>query len=112
MSWLKNAFAVDPPGPAKPTEPQQAVVDSVCREVARRHLTTPTLIFLETFRPLNYVGSQLLHFFQPIVSAVLRGEGYRHFTDFLEQRGSVDYLCERIEKLEADSSRKEEEQVQ
>ncbi len=112
MTWIKNAFAVDPPGPAIPTEPQRKVVDRVCLEIVRRHMSTPGLIFLETFRPLSYVGSQVLHFFQPIVSAVLRGEGYQHFTDFLEQRGSIDYLCERIEKLEADCLVREKKQIQ
>ena len=43
MQWLKGAFAVDPPGPAEPTERQLQVVDKVCREVARRRLTTPAL---------------------------------------------------------------------
>ncbi len=104
MNWLKNAFAVDPPGPAKPTEAQAAVVDRACRDIVKRHLTTPALVFLETLRPLNYIGSQAMHFFQPIVSAVLRGEGYRHFTEFLEQRGSVDYICRRIEELEEECS--------
>jgi hypothetical protein len=110
MNWFKKAFAVDPPGPAKPTEIQEAVVDQVCREIVKRHLTTPALIFLETFRPLNFIGSQAMHFFQPIVSAVLRGDGYLHFTEFLEQRGSVDYMCRRIEELEGGCSGRDKEQ--
>lgn len=61
MSWLKHAFAVDPPGPAEPTPAQRAAVDRVCFEITKRHLSTPALLFLETFRPLNYLGSQVLH---------------------------------------------------
>ena len=110
MSWLKHAFAVDSPGPAKPTDTQQAVVDKVCKEIVRRHLTTPALLFLETFRPLNYLGSQTMYFFQPIVSAVLKGDGYRYFAEFLERRGSVDYLCQRIEDFEEQYSKKESNQ--
>ena len=63
-------------------------------------MATPALIMLETFRPLNFVGSQVLHFFHPIVSAILTTDAYRNFTEFLERRGSVDYLCQRIEQLE------------
>lgn len=102
MSWLKHAFRVDPPGPAKPTAPQKAVVDRICSEIARRHLATPALLFLETFRPLNYLGSQILHFFQPVATAILDPERFRHFAQFLEQRGSVDYLCRRIEDFEGE----------
>jgi len=107
LKWFRHAFAVDPPGVKTPTEQQKVVVDRVCMEIARRHLTTPALLFLETFRPFNYLGSQVMHFFHPIVSAVLTGEGYRHFTEFLEKRGSVDYLCGRIEALEEEYSKGE-----
>jgi hypothetical protein len=30
----------------------------------------------------------------------LTTDAYRNFTEFLERRGSVDYLCQRIEQLE------------
>lgn len=97
LNWLKHAFAVDPPGPAEPTAPQRQVVDRVCAEIQRRHLTGPALVFLETLRPMGFLGAQAMHFFQPIVTAILSGEGYRHFSEFLERRGSVDYLCARLE---------------
>ena len=102
IRWLKHAFAVDPPGAAEPTEAQKTVVDRVCAEITRRHLTTPALIFLETFRPFNYLGPQALHFFHPFAASILNGYGYRHFAEFLERRGSVDYFCRRIEAMEAE----------
>jgi hypothetical protein len=102
FKWLRHAFAVDPPGAKAPTKQQEEIVESVCTEITRRHLTTPALLFLEMFRPLNYLGSQVLHFFHPIATAVLDGDGYRRFAEFLEQRGSIDYLCGRIEALEDD----------
>ncbi len=107
IEWLKHAFAVDPPGVAEPSEAQKSVVDRVCAEITRRHLTTPALIFLETFRPFNYLGSQVLHFLHPFASAVLSGEEYRNFTDFLERRGSIDYFCRRIEEMEEEYKKSE-----
>ena len=107
MKWLKHAFAVDSPGPVHPTPDQQAAVDAVCRQIVKRHMATPALAFLEMSRPLNYVGSQTLHFFAPFLSVLTRGQGHRHFAAFLEHRGSIDYLCGRIEELEADATRKE-----
>ena len=107
--WIRHAFAVDSARCVFPTEPQRMVVDLFCREIVRRHLGTPALLFLETFRPLNYLGSQAMHFFQPIVSAVWKGEGYRHLADFLERRGSVDYLCRRIEEMETTCRKREKE---
>lgn len=105
--WLKHAFAVDPPGPAEPTPPQAKVVDMICAEVVRRHLTTPALTFLEMSRPLNFVGAQAMHFFTPLVEAVIDAEGHRQFAAFLEQRGSIDYICRRIEEVENEMSKRE-----
>lgn len=96
----RNAFAVDSTDPLEPTEPQRAVVDRVAMEVARRHLTTPALLFIEMSRPLNYIAAQAMHVFQPIAAIVLDTGGYTCFAEFLEHRGSLDYLCRRIEHFE------------
>jgi len=104
VKWLKHAFAVDPPGPAEPTEEQRAAVDKICREIVRRHLTTPALLFLEMSRPLNYIGSQTMHFFQPLIGVLTDSKGPEHFALFLEKRGSIEYICRRIEDLEAEAT--------
>jgi hypothetical protein len=107
MGWLKlsatlrHAFAVEPPGAAAPTEPQREVIERVCQELVRRQLTTPALIFIQMSKPLNYVASQAMLFFSPIVAIVTDAQGYDHFATFLEQRGSVEYLCLRLEAIEA-----------
>lgn len=110
MNWIKHAFHVDPPGPVEPTPEEKEVVDWVCGQIVKRHLTTPGLAALEMSRPLNFIGSQTMHFFQPFVSAILSRHGhagYLAFAAFLERRGSIDYLCRRIEDLEAECETKE-----
>ena len=110
MRGLKHAFAVDPPGAAEPTPEQQAAVDYVCMQVARRHLTTPGLIGLEMSRPLNFLLSQTMHFFSPGAWAIFPHRTYQGYTDFaafLERRGSVEYLARRIEHFEAQFERRE-----
>lgn len=105
---LKHAFAVDPPGPAQPTEAQQVGIDWVCRQVAKRHLTTPGILALEMSRPLNWITAQAMHVMSPMVWAVARQmthEHYKQFTAFLEQRGAVDYLVERIQHFENEYER-------
>ena len=100
MGWrdeLKNAFAVDKPGPAEPNDRQRELVDTVCKAVVRRQMVTPALMVLEMSRPLNFVAAQVMHFFGPIVSVVLDGPSIAEFASFLEQRGSVEYLCRRLE---------------
>ncbi len=105
MKWLKHAFATDPPGPAKPDETQRALLEKLCREVVRRRLTTPVLLMLESSRPLNYVSAQLLHYLQPIVSILADTANYQKLTAFLEQRGSIDYVYQRLEAIEDEYQR-------
>jgi len=112
---LKHAFAVEESGPIEPAnDMQRDVIDRVCREVARRHLTTPSLAFIEMFKPTHYVGSQLLGRMVgwPIMKAIAREETqerYDEFITFLERRGSFDYICDRIEHFEAEYERLERE---
>jgi hypothetical protein len=102
MKWLKHAFATDPPGPAKPDERQRVLLEQLCAEVVRRRLTTPALFLLETGRPLNYVSAQFLYCLQPIVAILADTANYQTLTAFLEQRGSIDYVCQRLTVLETE----------
>jgi len=96
-----RAFHVDPPGPAKPTDEEARLVERVAAEVVRRRMATPALIFLESSRPLAGVGAATMHFLQPFASVVLDAAMWSALASFLEKGGSVDYLCQRIEALEA-----------
>jgi len=100
MQWLKHAFAIEPPGPAEPDPEQRDLIDRVCREIVKRRLTTPALAFLEMSQPLNYMSSQLLHFLSPLISAVSNSQGHRRLAEFLEQRGSIEFICNQINTLE------------
>ena len=102
---IKHAFALGEKENFTPNEKQIQVLDRVCREVVKRQLAMPAILLLETFRPLNYIGSQVMHFFQPIISAVLTVDGYTDFTELLEQRGSVDYFCECIREIEVEGKK-------
>jgi len=100
----RHAFAVETSDDFQPSGEERQVADRICRELVRRRLATPALMFLEMSRPLNFLGSQLLHFLSPVLSGLTQSHGHRRLAAFLEHRGSVDYLCRRIEEL--DSARK------
>lgn len=99
MKWLKHAFALDPPGPAEPTESQRLVVERLCGELVRRHLDGVALVALESCRPLHYLGAQVLHVIAPLAGIVLSTSALNELAAFLERRGSIDYLCMRLETL-------------
>lgn len=101
-AWLRRAFALDPPGAAQPTAAEREIVERLAAAIVRRGMSGPALLLLESSRPLNFLGSQLLLFLGPMADLVLRGPGHRVFQQFLERRGSVEYICQRIEALNAE----------
>ncbi|MFO0872414.1 MAG: hypothetical protein U0575_00395 [Phycisphaerales bacterium] len=99
---LRHAFAVDPPGPAEPTAEQRDAVEWLCRKLARRGMTTPSLMLLEMSRPLNAVASAGMQAMQPAVWAIASGATTAHFEQlaaYLERRGSIEWMATRVEQI-------------
>ncbi len=97
LDELRHAFTVAPAGPVEATDQQRVLIDRLCGEIARRRLTTPAILYLEMSRPLGFLAAQAIHFFTPLISVFTDREGHREFAEFLEQRGAIDYLLERLE---------------
>ncbi len=102
--WVRHAFAIERERDLVVTPRQAEVVERLCREVVSRGLATPAIAFLEMSRPLNGLGAQALHFFQPMFSMFSQSEDVRILAEFLEHRGSIDYVCRRIESLQGTAS--------
>jgi hypothetical protein len=104
---FKHAFAFEKIEDFDPDERDQELIEVVCGEVVKRGMATPATLFLESTRPLNYVGSQTMVFFEPVMRAVLRNpQAWERFSKILEHRGSIEYLCRRIEALDQARSSK------
>lgn len=99
-TWLKHAFAVETDIPP-PTDEELRIARQMAREIVRRGMTVPAIAFLEMSRPMNYVGAQLMHFFEPMLSALAQTHDYRVFAQFLERRDAVDVLCQIIEEIDS-----------
>lgn len=102
MNWLKHAFAIDDGEDVQPSPSQKEAIDRVLTEVLRRGMAVPAMMALETCRPLNYVGSQLLVFLSPVIKVTLGIQAQDEFARFLEKRGSIEYLLTRLEQLSHD----------
>ena len=91
-----------PPAPADPggdgLSPEDAAfIDRLARWIAVRGLSVPALVFLESSKPLSFVGSQFLIFFEPMVKIFVGGEGYTRFARLMEDRDNVEKFLQRIE---------------
>ncbi len=66
--------------------------------VVRRNMSVPAIMFLESVRPLNFVGSQAMVFFKPIISRFFTKVEYDKLATILERREVIDLLIKEIEQ--------------
>ena len=99
---VRNAFALEKAEVSEPDPKAREAAERILSEVVRRRLVPAALFLLESGRPLNRVSAASIHFFRPIASLVVDDEALRAFASFLERPGSVEWLCRRLEALEAD----------
>ncbi|MBM3327314.1 MAG: hypothetical protein FJY65_10165 [Calditrichaeota bacterium] len=83
------------------TDRQRELVSKLADRIVRLRMTTPAILFLESVRPLNYVGSQVMVFFAPVVRGFFGMPEWDEFRLILEHRESIGYLCDQIEAREA-----------
>jgi hypothetical protein len=87
----------------------QALIDAVAEKVVKKHLSVPAIFFLESSKPLAFLGGQLLIFLEPFVQTLFNFKQYQRFAILMEDRDSWEKLIHRIEDLEADYSEKEKQ---
>jgi hypothetical protein len=93
---LRHAFAVTPDG--KPLSAEDvALLERVADAVIRRRMSAPTLLFLESMGPMNFLGSQALHFFTPLLDVVFPQRDIERVALLLERRDTLARLAAIIE---------------
>ncbi|MCY4404071.1 MAG: hypothetical protein OXD54_16020 [Candidatus Poribacteria bacterium] len=83
-----------------PESEQQELLENLAHWIVRRSLTTPAILLIETGKPLNFLGSQLLLALSPFVQAFFKGDKYHKLALILEKDENVELLLQLIEKSE------------
>lgn len=81
------------------------------RVVALR-MTVPAILTLESVKPLSFVGSQALYFFEPMVRALFAVPEYERFAAMMERRENVEALLVAIEQKDEMERRADKERRQ
>lgn len=84
------------------TDHQRALLEKMADKVVRLRMTVPAIMFLESMRPMNYVGSQVMVFFAPVVRGFFGLPDWDEVRLVLERRESIRYFLDLIEKMEGD----------
>ncbi|MDH4222169.1 MAG: hypothetical protein OEV55_01370 [candidate division Zixibacteria bacterium] len=91
------------------TPAQQEILDRIAKKVVLWKMSTPAILFLESVKPLNYIGSQMLVFFEPFVQTIFSWKDYDEFRKMMEERGNMEKLLQTIEKFDVEALAKEKE---
>jgi len=97
------------PATSRPDTPQwsreeREAVERLARAVVRRRLAPVAALFIESARPLNFVASQMLVFFGPMVQAFGEFRDYDTITRLLEDRRSIDLFLKTLGRLEEEEA--------
>jgi hypothetical protein len=83
------------------TQEDEDLLDRIVSAVMRWKMSAPAIFMLESSKPMNFVGSQFLHFLSPIVHSVFDAREMDRFAVLLERRDTIEKLIRRIEAAEA-----------
>ena len=82
-------------------EEEDAVLDKLAHKVVDKGWTVPAILFVESVKPLNYIGSQTMVFFEPMVQTIFNFRDYDTLRTALEKRETLEILLTKIEKYDA-----------
>jgi hypothetical protein len=82
-------------------EREAAIIEKIAAKVVSLKMTVPAILFLESVKPLNYIGAQALIFFEPFVQTIFNFSEYDTFREMMERRENVERLLLKIEELDA-----------
>lgn len=80
--------------------PYRDLMIKIAKRVVQWRLTAPAIVILESSKPLSFVASQVLVFFEPIVQSLFNIKDYERFYEMLEDRKNLELLIQEIEREE------------
>lgn len=97
---LQHAFATQSTSRPLSAEDVQ-LMERVADLIVKRGMTAPATVFLESMGPMNFLGSQALHFLTPIIEFAFNAKEVDQVARLLEHRDSIFRLITLIEAKSA-----------
>jgi len=88
------------------TSKEKEVVSRLVDRIIKYDMSAPAIFFLESYKPMSFIGSQVMLAFQPVVKLIYSFESFDVIQNILEKREGVEYILREIEKRERERSRK------
>jgi hypothetical protein len=105
--WFSSSDRKPTPEKMPLTPEEEAVLERVAKKVVEWKMVVPAILFLESVKPLNYIGAQGMVFFEPLVQGVFSIKDYDTLRTVMEKRECIEILLLKIEALDAVAFRRE-----
>lgn len=93
---LQHAFAT--PSVSSPLSTEDVdLMQRVADMIVKRGMAAPATVFLESMGPMNFLGSQALHFLTPIIEFAFNAKEVEQVARLLERRDTISRLIAMIE---------------
>ncbi|PIP14430.1 MAG: hypothetical protein COX48_00865 [bacterium (Candidatus Stahlbacteria) CG23_combo_of_CG06-09_8_20_14_all_34_7] len=79
---------------------KREIISKIAKNIVSRGLTAPSIMFLESIKPMNFIGGQVMIFFEPIILTFFSIKEYREAALMFEERGTIDKIIAEIENFE------------
>jgi len=96
--WLRHAFSLKSPH-GEFTEEDHRLIRRLARTIDRRGMSAPAILFLESVRPLNYIGSQAMVFLRPFLTFLFSPQDVERLAQIVERREGIHAIIEAIEAI-------------
>ncbi len=81
-------------------ERKNFLINKIAQKVVDLRLSPLAIVFLESSKPLTFLGNQLMIFMQPFYRAFFSYQEYEEIAVMLEDRNNIERLICAIEHLE------------
>jgi len=78
------------------------LIDKISRFIVERKMAAAAIMFIESLKPLSFIGSQAMYFLAPFAELIFDSKEYQEFAVLLEKRENVDLVVKRIDELDTE----------
>ncbi|MEA1972434.1 MAG: hypothetical protein U9N34_03950 [Candidatus Cloacimonadota bacterium] len=75
-------------------------IEKMARYIVERRMAAPALMTIESLKPLNFLGNQVLVFLAPFAELIFNSKEYQEFAALIEQDEYIEILLNRIDELD------------
>ena len=83
------------------------LIDKAARFIAERKLSPAALMTIESLRPLNFIGSQIMYMIMPFAELFFNPRQYQEFAALMENDEYIKILLDRIDEFDTEIWREE-----